>query len=132
MRRGLSDTYRHKKAAAGLESGQRRDQKEVRNDSSANRTRGGERVAARNRHLRSRVRAALGARSRVGVGDLVKKLVCDVAGVWSVVEQMEGVTYATTGYARKVRRVPVESFAPRETALYVARMMGLLDKEDSQ
>ena len=60
----------------------------------------------------------------------MKKLVCDTSGVWSVVEQQEGVTYATTGYARKVRRVPVEPFAPRETALYVARMMGLLDKED--
>ena len=67
----------------------------------------------------------------VGVGDLVtKRLICDPSGTWSVVEQHEGVTYATTGYARKVRRVPVEPFAPRETALYVARMMGLLDKED--
>ena len=68
----------------------------------------------------------------MGVGDLVKKLVCDTSGVWSVVEQQEGVTYATTGYARKVRRVPVEPFAPRETALYVARMMGLLDKEECE
>ena len=60
----------------------------------------------------------------------MKKLVCDASGAWSVVEQLDGVTYATTGYARKVRRVPVESFAPKETAEYVARMMGLLDKED--
>lgn len=67
----------------------------------------------------------------VGVGDLVtKRLICDPAGTWSVVEQQEGVTYAPTGYARKVRRVPVEPFAPRETAEYVARMMGLMDKED--
>ena len=60
----------------------------------------------------------------------MKKLVCDASGVWSVVEQLDGVTYATTGYARKVRRVPVEPFSTRETAEYVARMMGLLDKED--
>lgn len=60
----------------------------------------------------------------------MKKLVCDASGVWSVVEQLDGVTYAATGYARKVRRVPVEPFSPRETAEYVARMMGLLDKED--
>lgn len=66
----------------------------------------------------------------VGVGDLVtKRLICDPSGVWSVVEQQEGLTYAPTGYARKVRRVPVEPFSPRETAEYVARMMGLLDKE---
>ena len=66
----------------------------------------------------------------MGVGDLVKKLVCDTSGFWAVVEQLDGVTYATTGYARKVRRVPVEPFSPRGTAEYVARMMGLLDKED--
>ena len=60
----------------------------------------------------------------------MKRLICNQSGVWAVVEQQEGVTYAPTGYARKVRRVPVEPFAPRETARYVARMMGLLDKED--
>lgn len=67
----------------------------------------------------------------VGVGDrAVRELICDESGTWAVVEQQEGVTYAPTGYARKVRRVPVEPFAPGETARYVARMMGLMDKED--
>lgn len=63
---------------------------------------------------------------------MTKKLICDPAGVWSVVEQHDGVTYAPTGYARKVRRVPVEPFSPRGTAEYVARMMGLLDKEECE
>lgn len=63
---------------------------------------------------------------------MTKKLVCDPSGAWSVVEQEDGVTYAPTGYARKVRRVPVESFAPRETAEYVARMMGLLDDGEDE
>ena len=62
----------------------------------------------------------------------MKRLVCDASGAWSVVEQEDGVTYATTGYARRVRRVPVEPFAPRGTAEYVARMMGLLDKEECE
>ena len=51
-------------------------------------------------------------------------------GTWWVRETPEGGAYSTVSEASTRRRVPVEPFAPRETALYVARMMGLLDKED--
>lgn len=51
-------------------------------------------------------------------------------GTWWVRETPEGGAYSTVSEASTRRRVPVEPFAPRETAEYVARMMGLLDKED--
>lgn len=51
-------------------------------------------------------------------------------GTWWVRETPEGGAYSTVSEASTRRRVPVEPFALRETALYVARMMGLLDKED--
>ena len=51
-------------------------------------------------------------------------------GTWWVRETPEGGAYSTVSEASTRRRVPVVPFAPRETAEYVARMMGLLDKED--
>lgn len=51
-------------------------------------------------------------------------------GTWWVRETPEGGTYSTVSEASTRRRVPVEPFATRETAEYVARMMGLLGKED--
>ena len=50
-------------------------------------------------------------------------------GTWWVRETPEGGSYSTVSEASTRRRVPVEPFAPRETAEYVARMMGLLDKD---
>lgn len=51
-------------------------------------------------------------------------------GRWYAVRESEYMIFDTTGPVRVRRRVPMEPFAPRETAEYVARMMGLLDKED--
>ena len=40
--------------------------------------------------------------------------------------------YSTTSAVTERRRIPVEKNAPRELAVFVARQMGMLDKEDKQ
>lgn len=60
----------------------------------------------------------------------MRRLECGRDGTWWVRETPEGGTYSTVSEASTRRRVPVEPFAPRETAEYVARMMGLMDKEE--
>ena len=52
---------------------------------------------------------------------------------WFVVERdaaLDG--YSTTSAVSKRRRIPIDKSAPRERAVFVARQMGLLDKEDKQ
>ena len=51
-------------------------------------------------------------------------------GAWWVRETPGGGTYSTVSEASTRRRVPVEPWAPRETAAFVARSMGLIDEED--
>ena len=52
---------------------------------------------------------------------------------WFVVERPAGLDgYSTTSAVTERRRIPIEKSAPRERAVFVARQMGMLDKEDKQ
>ena len=52
---------------------------------------------------------------------------------WVVVERPAGLDgYSTTSAVTERRRIPIEKSAPRERAVFVARQMGMLDKEDKQ
>lgn len=48
-------------------------------------------------------------------------------GTWWVRDTPEVGTYSTVSEASTRRRVPVEQWAPRETAAFVARSMGLMN-----
>ena len=54
-------------------------------------------------------------------------------GGWYVVEGEPGLDgYSTTSEAASRRRIPVSKDAPRGRAEFVARQMGMLDKEESK
>lgn len=52
---------------------------------------------------------------------------------WFVVERPAGLDgYSTTSAVSKRQRIPVSNDAPRDQAVFVAKQMGMLDKEDKQ
>lgn len=53
-------------------------------------------------------------------------------GTWWVRETPEGGTYSTVSEASTRRRVPVEPWAPRETAAFVAASVGLISKGEDE
>lgn len=53
-------------------------------------------------------------------------------GTWRVRETPEGWAYSTVSEASTRRRVPVEPGCGRERAEFVARSMGLMDKEECE
>ena len=51
-------------------------------------------------------------------------------GDWCVVEQVDGLTYSPTGFARKIMKINISRYAPYDRAIEAARRAGLLEDEN--
>ena len=51
-------------------------------------------------------------------------------GDWCVCEQIDGLTYSTTGFVRKIMKINISRYAPYERAVEAARRSGLLEGEN--